>query len=113
MKKNEMIPMPGLNCFRIRQARIQHGLTQQQLADLTGIPKRTIENWEGGQRKCPEYVERMVLDLLDQKFNQPDYKTILEEVLDMLERDLAHLKTTEARNYVTNVISDIKDSLGV
>jgi hypothetical protein len=51
------------------------------------------------------------LDLLDQKFNRPDYKTILEEVLDMMERDLKHLKTDEARNYVTNVIHDIKDSI--
>lgn len=111
MKKNEMIPMPGLNNFRIRQARIQHGLTQQQLSDLTGIPKRTIENWDSGQRKCPEYVENMVVNLLDQKFNQPDYQTILEEILDMMERDLNHLKTTEARNYVSNVISDLKDAI--
>lgn len=111
MNKNEMIPMPGTNCFGIRQARIQHGLTQQQLSDLTGIPFRTIQNWEGGQRKCPEYVEKMVLDLLDQKFNQPDYKTILEEVLDMMKGDLKHLKTTEARNYVSNVISDLKDAI--
>lgn len=111
MKNNEMVPMPGLNNFRIRYARIQHGLTQQQLADLTGIPKRTIENWDSGQRKCPEYVEKMVLDLLDQKFNRPDYKTILEETLDMMERDLKHLKTDEARNYVANVISDLKDAI--
>lgn len=111
MKNHEMSPMLGMKYLGIRDARIQHGLTQQQLADLTGIPHRTIQNWEGGQRKCPEYVENMILNLLDQKFNQPDYKAILEEVLDMLERDLVHLKTTEARNYVSNVITDIKDSL--
>lgn len=111
MKNNEMTPLLGMKYLGIRDARIQHGLTQQQLADLTGIPKRTIENWDSGQRKCPEYVEKMVLDLLDQKFNQPDYKTILEELLDMMERDLVHLKTTEARNYVTNVITDLKDSI--
>lgn len=97
----------------IRYARMKHGLTQAQLANITGIPKRTIENWEGGQRKCPDYVAKMVTDLLDQKFSQPDHKTILEEVLDMMEGDLKHLKTDEARNYVSNVISDIKDSLKV
>ena len=95
----------------IRHVRMKHDLTQQQLSQITGIPKRTIENWEGGQRKCPEYVEKMVLDLLDQKFGQPDYQTILEEVLDMMERDLKHLKTDEARNYVSNVITDLKDGL--
>lgn len=95
----------------IRYVRMKHGLTQQQMSDLTGIPHRTIQNWEGGQRKCPEYVANMVINLLDQKFNQPDYQTILEEVLDMMERDLKHLKTDEARNYVSNVITDIKDSM--
>lgn len=105
---NEMKEIP-IN--PIRHARMKYGLTQQQLADITGIPHRTIQNWEGGQRKCPEYVTNMIIDLLDQKFNQPDYKTILEEILDMLERDVIHLKTTEARNYVTNVITDLKDAI--
>jgi transcriptional regulator with XRE-family HTH domain len=106
MKNNEMI-----STNPIRYARMKHGLTQQQMSNLTGIPHRTIQNWEGGQRKCPEYVENMILNLLDQKFSQPDYQTILEEVLDMMERDLKHLKTDEARNYVSNVITDIKDSI--
>ena len=41
----------------------------------------------------------------------PDYKTILEEILEMLESDLPHLKTDEAKKYVANVIEEIKDSL--
>ena len=105
---NEMKEIP-IN--PIRYARMKHGLTQTQLSQITGIPKRTIENWEGGQRKCPDYVANMVVNLLDQKFNQPDYKTILEEVLDMMEGDLKHLKTDEAKTYVSNVISDLKDAI--
>lgn len=89
------------NINSIRQARIKYGLTQHQLADLTAIPFRTIQNWEGGQRKCPDYVTKMVVDLLDQKFSQPDYKAILEEVLEMV-------KAGEAR---TRVVAHIKDSL--
>ena len=46
---------------KIKEERIKLGLTQHQLAELTGIPFRTIQNWEGGQRKCPEYVERLLL----------------------------------------------------
>lgn len=95
----------------IKEARIKHGLTQTQLSQITGVPFRTIQNWEGGQRKCPDYVEQMILDLLDRKFNQPDHQTILEEVLEMMESDLKHLKTDEARMYVSNVIADIKDSI--
>ena len=51
--------------MKIKDERLKLGLTQQQLADLTGIPFRTIQNWEGGQRKCPEYVEKLLLFYLE------------------------------------------------
>ncbi len=38
-------------------------MTQQAFADYFGIPKRSIENWEGEQRKCPAYL----LDLMEYK----------------------------------------------
>jgi len=50
---------------KIKDKRIELGLTQQQLSDLTGVPFRTIQNWEIGQRKCPEYVERLLLFYLE------------------------------------------------
>ena len=50
---------------KIKEERLKLGLTQQQLAELTGIPFRTIQNWEGGQRKCPEYVEKLLLFYLE------------------------------------------------
>lgn len=49
---------------KIKTERLRLGLTQQQLADLLGIPFRTIQNWEGGINKCPDYVERLILDKL-------------------------------------------------
>lgn len=45
----------------IRAARVKAGLTQQKMAELLGIPKRTIEEWEGGRRKCPEYTKKLIL----------------------------------------------------
>ena len=50
---------------KIREERTKLGLTQHQLAELTGIPFRTIQNWEGGQRKCPDYVEKLLLFYLE------------------------------------------------
>lgn len=50
----------------IKEARLRAGLTQQQMSDRLGIPKRTIENWEGGQRSCPEWAERLILEKLMQ-----------------------------------------------
>ena len=94
----------------IKSERTRLGLTQKQLSEITGIPQRTIEDWEGGQRKSPPYVEKMILDKLNQMFDQPDYKTILEEVLEMMEGDVRHLNS-DIKQYVQNVIDDIKDSL--
>lgn len=44
----------------IKALREATGLTQQKFADLLGIPKRTIENWEGGKSHPPEYVMRLI-----------------------------------------------------
>lgn len=95
--------------MNIKESRIKYGLTQKQLSDITGVPERTIQNWEGGQRKCPDYVEKMVLDALEQKFGQPDYKTILEEIGEMIESDIPHL-SGDAKRYAENVLAEIKDS---
>ena len=46
---------------KIKAARKAAGLTQKQMADEMGIPKRTIENWEAGVRSCPEWAERLVV----------------------------------------------------
>ena len=45
----------------LKEARLAAGLTQQAMSELLEIPKRTIEDWEAGRRKCPSYVERLVL----------------------------------------------------
>lgn len=56
---------------KIKEERLRLGLTQHQFADLTSIPFRTIQNWEGGQSKCPDYVEKLLLFYL-QHINDND-----------------------------------------
>ncbi len=51
----------------IREARKAAGLTQQGLSDWLGIPKRTIENWEGGQRNCPDWCEAILIKIINNK----------------------------------------------
>ena len=49
---------------QLREARKSAGLTQKQLADITLIPKRTIESWESvgkAGRDAPEWCQRLVL----------------------------------------------------
>lgn len=49
---------------KLKQARKDAGLSQKGMADRMLIPKRTIENWETGDRTPPEYVQRFVLNEL-------------------------------------------------
>ena len=46
---------------KLKEARLKAGLTQQEMSDLLEIPKRTIEEWEGGRRRCPEYTKKLIL----------------------------------------------------
>jgi DNA-binding transcriptional regulator YiaG len=50
---------------KLKAARAAAGLSQQGMADLMLIPKRSIENWEAGQRTPPPYVQRFVLNELE------------------------------------------------
>lgn len=57
---------------RIREARKAAGLTQREMADLFGMPKRTIENWEYHKTEPPEWVERLVLGKLEKINKAPN-----------------------------------------
>ncbi len=49
---------------QLKKARVSAGVTQQSMAELMQIPKRSIENWESGERTPPIYVQRFVLNEL-------------------------------------------------
>lgn len=44
----------------INELRQSLNLTQKQFAEFTGIPYRTIQNWEGNVNTCPLYVLAML-----------------------------------------------------
>lgn len=48
----------------IKEARIKAGLTQKSMSEMFEIPKRTIESWEGNQRKAPKWAEKLVIEKL-------------------------------------------------
>lgn len=51
---------------KLKRARANTGMSQQGMADRTLIPKRTIEDWERGKSTPPPYVQRFVLNELEQ-----------------------------------------------
>lgn len=44
----------------IKELRKASGMTQKAFSEYFGIPKRTIENWEGDINKCPEYLSDLI-----------------------------------------------------
>lgn len=50
---------------KLKEAKKAVGMTQQKMADLMLIPKRTIEEWERGNNIPPLYIQRFVLNELE------------------------------------------------
>lgn len=46
----------------LKELRKRNNITQEGLSKLLEVPKRTIENWEGGINKPPEYVQKLILE---------------------------------------------------
>ena len=44
----------------IKEMRDRLDWTQKEFSLYFGIPKRSIENWESGQRACPEYLRKLI-----------------------------------------------------
>ena len=58
--------------MNIKELRQRLGITQNEFAERYHIPFRTIQNWETGTRKPPEYIiellgEKVSLDLINRK----------------------------------------------
>ena len=51
---------------KIKEARVDAGLTQKDVFEKIGIPIRTIQQWESGRRTPPEWVEKLVVEKLEQ-----------------------------------------------
>lgn len=48
-------------------------MSQQQMSDEMGIPKRTIEDWKRGVRNCPEWTEIDCCRTLSYKIEKNKY----------------------------------------
>lgn len=48
----------------LKRERARLEITQAELSNVLGVPKRTIESWEMGDRTPPDYVQRLILSKL-------------------------------------------------
>lgn len=44
----------------VKALRERYNLTRKQFTETFGIPYRTVQDWELGSRKCPDYLLRLI-----------------------------------------------------
>lgn len=84
----------------IKKLRIRTRMTQKEFAKYFNIPQRTIENWEGGQRKPPPYVVELI-----------KYKIEKERLgmLKLVEKDHGEEKVL-MEGYLDDIVQYLKDN---
>ncbi len=45
----------------IKELRESTGMSRKEFSEHTGIPVRTLEDWEAGRRTPPEYIPRLIV----------------------------------------------------
>ena len=56
----------------LKEARLAAKMTQKEMSEALEIPMRTIGSWEDGSRKCPPYVERLIIKELQRIAEKQD-----------------------------------------
>ena len=44
----------------IKELRESTGMSRKEFSEHTGIPVRTLEDWEAGRRTPPDYIPRLI-----------------------------------------------------
>lgn len=44
----------------IKKLREENGLSRKEFSIHTGIPVRTVEDWEAGRRTPPDYIPKLI-----------------------------------------------------
>ena len=44
----------------IKELRERTGMSRKDFSEHTGIPVRTLEDWEAGRRTPPEYIPKLI-----------------------------------------------------
>ena len=60
----------------VKELRAMTGLSQVKFAEALGIPLRSLQNWELGERECPQYVADLIEFRIthDKKFKPKENK---------------------------------------
>ena len=82
----------------IKELRQSTGMTQTEFGDYLNIPMRTIQNWEGGQRNCPEYVIELIKYKIEKEEVTMKAKRTFEEFLQII-HNMGYAEYLELNEY--------------
>lgn len=85
--------------MNIKELRTKSGMNIKDFAEFFSIPYRTLQNWELGARKCPDYL----LELIEYKLKNEGMLTV-----DKTTTKTGEL-TTEEKIEMDLIAHDIKD----
>ena len=84
--------------MNIKELRLSTGMTIQEFSDYFNIPRRTIENWEGGQRKPPVYVVELIKYKIEKEEVTMKAKRTFEEFLQII-HNMGYAEYLELNEY--------------
>lgn len=56
----------------INEIRTKTGLNRAKFAERYGIPYRTLQDWELGKNKVPEYIKNLLEKVVRYEFEEKD-----------------------------------------
>ena len=84
----------------IIELRESTGMTRKDFSNHTGIPVRTLEDWEAGRRRPPEYIPRLLSYQIKFENNFTEKKKSKEK------RNVSVIQDVDGNNIV--IINDIR-----
>ena len=86
-KRNARLTMDTAK--QIKELRESAGMSRKDFSEHTGIPVRTLEDWEAARRTPPEYIPRLIA-------YQLKYEELVKDFANRVEFDT--VKTKEKKN---------------
>lgn len=81
-----------------KELREQSGMNMKRFAEYFGIPYRTVQNWEAGVNKCPEYLLKLM-----------EYKLKASALIDCIEEECKVSRDHNIRVYGDWFIDQIEE----
>lgn len=93
----------------IKELREASGMSRQQFVEYFGIPYRTVQDWELGNRKCPEYLFNLMRYKLEIEKHKADLIKLAEYLADNEDTDIKLYCNAGLNAYPSTMLDEITE----